>query len=171
MTNVPLTTLIARAYRGLRPADMVGLPEWARNERYDVSATSTLRQATADDRVAMMRAMLENRFKLAMHFEKREQPAYDLVVALSDGKLGSGACAHRTLTARRRLPLSARPFKAEALRRCPFRTSRASRLARCAASGAVPIRVTGWQEKRRWLRSRCSCGRPPAGRRGQDRVA
>ena len=90
MTNVPLTTLIARAYRGLRPADMVGLPEWARNERYDVSATSTLRQATADDRVAMMRAMLENRFKLAMHFEKREQPAYDLVVALSDGKLGSG---------------------------------------------------------------------------------
>ncbi len=90
MTNVPVATLIARAYEGIRPADMVGLPDWARSERYDVSATSTLTRATADDRVAMIRAMLADRFKMVMHLEKREQPAYDLVVERSDGRLGAG---------------------------------------------------------------------------------
>ena len=90
MTNIPVLTLIARAHEGIRPADMVGLPDWARSERYDVSATSTLTKATADDRIAMMRAMLADRFKLVMHFEKREQPAYNLLVDRSDGRLGAG---------------------------------------------------------------------------------
>ena len=90
MTNIPVPTLIARAHEGFRPADMVGLPDWARSERYDVSATSTLTKATADDRVAMMRAMLADRFKMVMHFEKREQPVYDLTVDRSDGRLGAG---------------------------------------------------------------------------------
>ena len=36
----------------------------------------------------MLRAMLADRFKLVAHMEKREQPAYDLVVARSDGRLG-----------------------------------------------------------------------------------
>jgi len=90
MTNIPVMSLIARAHEGIRPADMVGLPEWARSERYDVSATSTLTRATADDRGAMMRSMLADRFKLVMHFEKREQLAYDLMVARSDGRLAAG---------------------------------------------------------------------------------
>jgi uncharacterized protein (TIGR03435 family) len=89
MTNVPAALLISRAYSSA-PADMVGLPGWAMSERYDVSATSTLEKATGEDRAAMMRAMLADRFKLAVHFEKREQPVYDLVLARSDGKLGSG---------------------------------------------------------------------------------
>ncbi len=39
--------LIARAYPGaVMPTDMVGLPGWAMSERYDVSGTSTLTQAT-----------------------------------------------------------------------------------------------------------------------------
>ena len=36
----------------------------------------------------MMRAMLSDRFNLAVHYETREVPAYDLVVARSDGRLG-----------------------------------------------------------------------------------
>lgn len=89
-TRVPIGALIARAYSSGAPADMVGLPDWAMREYYDVSATSTLAKATAEDRIAMLRAMLADRVKLAAHFEKREQPMYDLVVARSDGKLGSG---------------------------------------------------------------------------------
>ena len=89
-TRVPIGSLIARAYPSGAPADMVGLPDWAMREYYDVSATSTLTNATAEDRIAMLRAMLADRVKLAAHFEKREQPVYDLVVARSDGKLGSG---------------------------------------------------------------------------------
>jgi uncharacterized protein (TIGR03435 family) len=90
MINVPVTTLLLRLYPGVRPPEIVGVPDWARVERYDVSATSTLSQPTAEDRVAMMRAMLSERFKLAMHIEKREQPVYDLMPARSDGRLGDG---------------------------------------------------------------------------------
>src|SRR5437867_8722027 len=75
--NNPIRPLIARAYPGMD--EIVGLPDWATSERYDVAATSTLTTATADDRLAMLRAMLADRFQLKVHVEKREQPVYDLV--------------------------------------------------------------------------------------------
>ena len=90
MTNIPVTTFIARAYPPAIPVEMIGLPEWARTERYDVSATSTIARATLDDRIAMLRAMLADRFKLAVHVENREQTAFDLVLARRDGRLGPG---------------------------------------------------------------------------------
>jgi uncharacterized protein (TIGR03435 family) len=89
-TSVPVMTLIARAYPIDIPTDIVGLPDWARREYYNVSATSTLSKATPDDRIAMLRTMLADRFKLVVHVEKREQPVYNLVLARGDGKLGSG---------------------------------------------------------------------------------
>lgn len=88
MQRVPIGTLVSRAYPPAVPIDMVGLPEWAIRDHYDVSATSSLSSATPDQEQAMLRAMLADRCKLAAHFEKREQPVYDLVVARSDGKLG-----------------------------------------------------------------------------------
>jgi uncharacterized protein (TIGR03435 family) len=69
---------------------MVGVPEWARRESYDVIATSALSKATPDERAAMMRAMLVDRFKLVAHVEKREQSVLALVLARKDGKLGAG---------------------------------------------------------------------------------
>lgn len=93
MTRIPVATLIARAYPPHIPADMVGLPGWARTERYDVSATSSLARATADDRIAMLRAMLAQRLNLVAHFEKHERPAFDLVLARRDGTLGPSICS------------------------------------------------------------------------------
>jgi uncharacterized protein (TIGR03435 family) len=90
LINIPITTLIGRAYPPFIPLDMVGLPDWATTARYDVSVTSTLARATPDERAAMMRAMLADRFQLVARVEKREQPAYHLVLARSDGKLGPG---------------------------------------------------------------------------------
>ena len=90
MVNIPTGTLISRAYPPAVPIDMVGLPEWAMSERYDVSATSSLSSPTPDERTAMLRAMLADRFNLAVHFENRQQPVYDLVLARSDGRLGLG---------------------------------------------------------------------------------
>jgi uncharacterized protein (TIGR03435 family) len=81
MTNIPVGTIISRAYPGNLPGDMVGLPVWTRTEFYDVKATSSLPRATADDQVTMLRAMLADRFKLAVHTEPREQSVYDLVLA------------------------------------------------------------------------------------------
>jgi uncharacterized protein (TIGR03435 family) len=90
MTNGVVGTLIARAYSSAVPGDMIGLPGWAMSERYDVSATSSLPKVTPDERTAMMRAMLADRFKLVVHFEQREQPVFDLLLARDDGKLGPG---------------------------------------------------------------------------------
>jgi uncharacterized protein (TIGR03435 family) len=69
---------------------MVGLPVWTRTELYDVKATSSLPRATADDQVTMLRAMLADRFKLALRTDLREQSVYDLVLARADGRLGPG---------------------------------------------------------------------------------
>jgi uncharacterized protein (TIGR03435 family) len=83
--------IIGRAY-GVRPIDVVGLPGWALSidDRYDLIATASLPDATAAERTAMLQAALADRFKLAVHFEKREQATYDLLVARRGGRLGSG---------------------------------------------------------------------------------
>ncbi len=86
-TNITVATLIARAYPSML---LVDIPEWAQRERYDVRATSSLPSATSDDRLAMLRTMLADRFKLAVRLDKREQPAFSLVVSRRDGTLGSG---------------------------------------------------------------------------------
>ena len=88
MLDVPTALLIARAYSVTMPADIVGLPGWATTDRYDVLATSSLSSATPEQEAAMVRAMLADRFKLSAHYEDRDQPVYDLVVARKDGKLG-----------------------------------------------------------------------------------
>jgi uncharacterized protein (TIGR03435 family) len=86
MINVPVTTLLARAYR----LDVAGLPDWATNARFDVIATANRKGATREERDAMLRAMLADRFKLLVHVENREYDTYDLVVARDDGRLGPG---------------------------------------------------------------------------------
>jgi uncharacterized protein (TIGR03435 family) len=89
-TNIAVGLLVARAYPPSIPAELVGMPEWTKSERYDVIATSLLSRATTDDRAAMLRAMLAERFKLSAHVENRDQPVYDLVLARDDRKLGPG---------------------------------------------------------------------------------
>lgn len=90
MTNVTVATMIARAYPDNVQVDMAGLPDWARRDRFDLSATSPLSQATAGDRIAMLRAVLADRFRLAVHMEPREHQVYLLQLARSDGRLGTG---------------------------------------------------------------------------------
>jgi uncharacterized protein (TIGR03435 family) len=75
LTALPASHLIIRAYALTFADDVVGLPEWAKTELYDVSATSSLARATSKDRLAMWRAMLADRFGLVAHLEKRTRPA------------------------------------------------------------------------------------------------
>ena len=90
MVNMPVRTLITQAYGPA--ADILGLPGWAVSARYDVNAKVSLSRAlTADERRAMMRVMLAERFNLAVHMDTREQAAYDLVFARSDRRLGRNA--------------------------------------------------------------------------------
>jgi uncharacterized protein (TIGR03435 family) len=89
MTNGTLQLLLGQTFPG-STQDIVGMPDWAASARFDVNATAPpgIGTATPEQRRAMMRAMLADRFKLTTHYETREQPAFDLVLARSDGKLG-----------------------------------------------------------------------------------
>jgi uncharacterized protein (TIGR03435 family) len=91
MTRVTVTSLLSVAFGDAR-GDMVGLPSWAFSDTFDVS-TSVLqgrRNATVDDRRNMIRGLLIERFKLKWHMGTREVPAYDLIFAKSDRRLGPG---------------------------------------------------------------------------------
>jgi uncharacterized protein (TIGR03435 family) len=90
MGRVSVPLLLGLAYQPMSAADMVGLPEWAMREFFDITAKASLPSPTMEDRLAMIRAMLVDRFRLQVHRERREMPSFDLVLARSDGKLGPG---------------------------------------------------------------------------------
>jgi uncharacterized protein (TIGR03435 family) len=87
-TNLPLHRIIGAAFEvGPMLSRVTGGPEWIRNERFDI--TATLPEGTTFREVpAMLRALLANRFKLVVRTETRDAPAYALVLARSDGRLG-----------------------------------------------------------------------------------
>ena len=86
MTNVPLRLLIIRAFE-LRSFQVAGGPGWIDGERYDLDARAS--EGTSPRQVyPMLRRLLAERFKLAAHIEKREQPVYALVTARADGRPG-----------------------------------------------------------------------------------
>jgi uncharacterized protein (TIGR03435 family) len=89
-TRVFIGNLIGRAYPSISSAEIVGLPDWAFGEFFDIRATSPLTAATPDQRAGMVRAMLTDRFRLVAHTERRELPSYDLLLDRKDGRLGPG---------------------------------------------------------------------------------
>ena len=87
-----LRTLVMYAFDILprrHDPDPVGGPAWIDKAAYQLvlkfSDVPTIPQAQA-----AIRTLLEERFKLRWHTEKRELPVYSLSVARPDGKLGSG---------------------------------------------------------------------------------
>jgi len=84
-TNVTLSMLIISAYQ-LKPQQIVGLPNWANAERFDIEA----RAEGGPDRsqkLLMLQSLLADRFSMVVHHETREAPIYALVVA-KEGKTG-----------------------------------------------------------------------------------
>ena len=64
----------------------IAAPPWVREARWSISAKLP-EGASQDQAPDMMRALLMERFKLAVHREKREQPVYTLAVAASELKV------------------------------------------------------------------------------------
>jgi uncharacterized protein (TIGR03435 family) len=84
MVNQTLKRLIERAY-SVMPLQVSG-PSWMENLRFDVIAKYP--EDTQDsDRALMLRALLEDRFKLAVHRETRDLPGYEMVIAKGGSKL------------------------------------------------------------------------------------
>lgn len=95
--NVSLVGLLHWAFQ-IPETRILEVPRWARSTYFNIEASS---DASADARMAhlrgdagqaqkelMVRAMLTDRFKLASHFETRELPVYELMVAKGTPKLG-----------------------------------------------------------------------------------
>jgi uncharacterized protein (TIGR03435 family) len=87
-TNRPISTIIGAAAPE-QAFETIGLPEWARAERYDITARPAPdSRPSRQQRAEMMRNLFIDRFKLVAHIEQRERDGFALVVARSDGKLG-----------------------------------------------------------------------------------
>ncbi len=78
---------LAFAYQ-IEPNRIVDAPQWARDQRYEITATTPPRKA--GDIQQMMRHLLEERFALKAHRERRPMPVYALTMARAGGALGSG---------------------------------------------------------------------------------
>lgn len=92
--NAPLTMLIQRAY-SVQDFQVVGGPSWINTDGYDIQAKP---ESNTDQKRMwlMLRTLLADRFKLAMHNETRELPVYDLEVVKGGPKLSppeGGPCS------------------------------------------------------------------------------
>jgi uncharacterized protein (TIGR03435 family) len=83
--NTPVETFVYLAFNF--PSDrVVDIPDWARREKYDITATHNPQyQAFSPQVRAMLQRLLEERFSLQTHRETRETPVYELVRVRTDG--------------------------------------------------------------------------------------
>jgi uncharacterized protein (TIGR03435 family) len=85
-----LKLLISAAY-DLSPKVISGGPEWMDSDHYDILAlTPGDTRPSHDQQMAMLRNLLAGRFALSFHREPKEFSIYELEVAKSGAKLGSG---------------------------------------------------------------------------------
>ena len=84
--NLTLRSLIRNAYE-VQISQIEGGPPWLDSDRFDITATAG-GPATREQRVSMLKALLEDRFKLVARIEPREMQVLALVLARSDRQLG-----------------------------------------------------------------------------------
>jgi len=87
VTNQPLRGLISLVY-GVPLFRMSGTPDWASTERFDIVAKSN-HPITGDEKRAMLRTLLEDRFRLKTHRETREGRILALAMARADREPGA----------------------------------------------------------------------------------
>jgi uncharacterized protein (TIGR03435 family) len=90
-TNMTLSRFIFDAYGIIMDRQVVGLPEWANWENYDIIAKVDAKTAERWEKLSdkerweeeqpRMRSILADRFRLKTHQATKELPVYDLVIA------------------------------------------------------------------------------------------
>jgi uncharacterized protein (TIGR03435 family) len=91
----PLVTYIFFAYKMIGNQSqylLPQLPEWVKTERFDIQARAAGNPGKDDMRL-LMRALLADRFKLAIHMETRELPVLAFVLS-KPGKTGPSLQPH-----------------------------------------------------------------------------
>jgi uncharacterized protein (TIGR03435 family) len=98
MVNANLKSLISAAYN-VKDDAIVGGPNWIVSNHYDVNGKVTGSEGAAPPKLTsprrklMIRALLADRFKLAVHEESKEAAIYELTIAKSGVKLHEGTPA------------------------------------------------------------------------------
>ena len=94
--NITLRQLLTYVYE-LQAYEIFGGPGWTTSDRFDIAATMQPPPTGSDPRDEptrasrnrrLLRALLAERFNLVVHEERREMPAYSLVMARPDRTLG-----------------------------------------------------------------------------------
>ena len=93
--NVSLLSIIRAAYGMFNTLDdkFIGIPGWANDENFNIDAkvddadVAQFQKLNFDKRQLMVQALLADRFKLQAHYETRELPIYELVIAKNGLKL------------------------------------------------------------------------------------
>jgi uncharacterized protein (TIGR03435 family) len=104
-TNETPQGLIRYAYK-VEDNQVLGAPSWLDSERYDIearvatSAAGELRKASPDQNERMLKGLLSDRFKLAVHRETRQIPVYELVLVGQGSNLQESAPAYAESVAR-----------------------------------------------------------------------
>jgi bla regulator protein BlaR1 len=94
-TNITLRSLISNAYGApLQPLlrdQLVNVPAWIDTDHFDIvaKAEGNGQPPPAGQVALMLRALLAERFNLAVHEEQKDLPIYALVKARQDGRLGA----------------------------------------------------------------------------------
>lgn len=94
MMNLALRRLILIAY-DVQDYQLVGEPGWIASENYDIQAKAEGNPSVQQMEGPMLRALLEERFKLSLHRETRQLSVYKLSIGKSGAKLQAsqeGSC-------------------------------------------------------------------------------
>ena len=94
VVNLRVSDLVQAAYQ-VGDHQVQGMPAWARNARYDISARLNPQIAEARQPPGVppswalaLQALLKERLQLTFHRETAPRPVYELVLARPDGRLG-----------------------------------------------------------------------------------
>jgi uncharacterized protein (TIGR03435 family) len=94
IANMPPENIVQWAFGIFLSDQIVGLPDWAKQERFDVTAKvddaelETYRKVTDPIQHApMLQKILIDRFNMKFHYETKELPVYALMVAKSGNRM------------------------------------------------------------------------------------
>jgi uncharacterized protein (TIGR03435 family) len=95
-SGATLQMLVSQAY-GVQNFQIIGAPDWFNNDRFEIDAkmessvADVLKNMSNDERMLarqkMLQALLADRFKLKIHRDTKDLPAYTLTIAKNGSKL------------------------------------------------------------------------------------
>jgi uncharacterized protein (TIGR03435 family) len=88
VTNTTVLQLINEYFQIPEQKVVGNLPDWVKSTKFDIIARAAGEPLTRSRLVAMIKTLLEDRFRMDGSFEQMTMPAYALVMTRSDGSRG-----------------------------------------------------------------------------------